>query len=494
MVSSTDHNMEVTAAVPDPDLIIRRSLQQTNKLFHNESILSLDANDSQRVKLTSKILDEYAQVQELPQVIAKKQGSTAPASTAKRVKVDATAEQAVSQITMLEDYDTIEKDGIQQTIDGLAVTKKSTRSSSNNNNALVIRGRDPMSSQFGSEGSGDSMIMRQPILKAVRPAWHPPWKLMRVISGHLGWVRCLAVEPGNKWFASGAGDRTIKIWDLASGTLKLSLTGHISSVRGLAVSNRHPYLFSAGEDKMVKCWDLEYNKVIRHYHGHLSGVYSLAVHPTLDVLVSAGRDAVARVWDMRTKQSIHVLTGHTNTVASVRTQAVDPQIITGSMDSTIRLWDLAAGKTMSILTHHKKSVRALELHPREFTFASGSADNIKQWKFPDGKFLQNFEGHNAIVNTLSVNEDGVMFSGADNGTMRFWDWNTGHCFQSSDAIVQPGSLESEAGIFTSTFDQSGLRLITGEADKTIKVWKEDETATEETHPLDWTPTLARKRY
>lgn len=73
---------------------------------------------------------------------------------------------------------------------------------------------------------------------------------MRVISGHLGWVRSVAVEPGNQWFATGAGDRVIKIWDLASGELKLSLTGHISTVRGLAVSSRHPYLFSCGEDKV----------------------------------------------------------------------------------------------------------------------------------------------------------------------------------------------------------------------------------------------------
>ena len=65
----------------------------------------------------------------------------------------------------------------------------------------------------------------------------------------------------------------IKVWDLASGVLKLTLTGHISTIRGLAVSPRSPYLFSAGEDKMVKCWDLEYNRVIRNYHGHLSGAH-----------------------------------------------------------------------------------------------------------------------------------------------------------------------------------------------------------------------------
>ena len=86
--------------------------------------------------------------------------------------------------------------------------------------------------------------------RVIKPDYHPPWRLMRVISGHLGWVRSVAVEPGNKWFATGAGDRVIKIWDLASGELKLSLTGHISTVRGLAVSSRHPYLFSCGEDKV----------------------------------------------------------------------------------------------------------------------------------------------------------------------------------------------------------------------------------------------------
>jgi pleiotropic regulator 1 len=87
-------------------------------------------------------------------------------------------------------------------------------------------------------------------IRTVKPTYHPPWKLVRVISGHLGWVRSVAVEPGNKWFVTGAGDRVIKVWDLASGELKLSLTGHISTVRGLAVSPRHPYLFSCGEDKV----------------------------------------------------------------------------------------------------------------------------------------------------------------------------------------------------------------------------------------------------
>lgn len=135
------------------------------------------------------------------------------------------------------------------------------------------------------EGSRVSNILAKKFKKYVRPDWHAPWKLMRVISGHQGWVMCVAVDHSNKWFVTGSKDRTIKFWDLASGQLKLTLTGHINTVRGVAVSNKHTYLFSCGEDKTVRCWDLEYNKIIRNYHGHLSGVYCLSLHPTLDVLV-----------------------------------------------------------------------------------------------------------------------------------------------------------------------------------------------------------------
>ncbi|OUC39547.1 WD domain, G-beta repeat protein [Trichinella nativa] len=315
---------------------------------------------------------------------------------------------------------------------------------------------------FSGASSDAVSLLPQKAPVAVKPIWHPPWKLYRVISGHTGWVRSIDVEPGNEWFCTGGADRIIKV---TSGRLKLSLTGHISTVRAVKVSVRQPYLFSAGEDKQVKCWDLEYNKVVRHYHGHLSAVYDLALHPSIDVLVTVSRDATCRVWDMRTKAQVHCLTGHTNTVACVVCQSAEPQ----------------------------KSVRALALHPRLYMFASASPDNIKQWKCPNGEFIQNLSGHSAIVNALAVNEDSVLVSGGDNGSMYFWDWKSGICFQKYQTKPQPGSIDSEAGIFALCFDQSGSRLITGEADKTIKMFKEDETATEESHPILWRPDVLKRK-
>ncbi|XP_052189491.1 protein pleiotropic regulatory locus 1 [Diospyros lotus] len=342
--------------------------------------------------------------------------------------------------------------------------------------------------------STSALIERIPS-KWPRPVWHPPWKNYRVISGHLGWVRSIAFDPSNTWFCTGSADRTIKIWDVGSGKLKLTLTGHIEQIRGLAVSSKHTYMFSAGDDKQVKCWDLEQNKVIRSYHGHLSGVYCLALHPTIDILFTGGRDSVCRVWDIRSKMQIHALSGHENTVCSVFTRPTDPQVVTGSHDTTIKFWDLRYGKTMTTLTHHKKSVRAMAPHPKENCFASGSADNIKKFSLPKGEFMHNMlTQQKTIINTMAVNEEGVLVTGGDNGSLWFWDWKSGHNFQQSQTIVQPGSLDSEAGIYALAYDVTGTRLITCEADKTIKMWKEDENATPETHPLHFKPPKDIRRF
>lgn len=60
--------------------------------------------------------------------------------------------------------------------------------------------------------------------------------------------------------------------------------------------------------------------------------------------------------------------------------------------------------------------------------------------------------------------------------MTWWDWKTGLPFQSLQEKPQPGSLDAEAGVFCSTFDQTGSRLITGGADKTIKVSQHAQSA------------------
>ncbi|CAI4053079.1 mRNA splicing protein PRP46 SKDI_16G1250 [Saccharomyces kudriavzevii IFO 1802] len=350
---------------------------------------------------------------------------------------------------------------------------------------------------FQPEIAGEFIVNRYEKLLSQKPEWHAPWKLLRVINGHLGWVRCAAIDPvDNEWFVTGSNDTTMKVWDLATGKLKTTLAGHVMTVRDIAVSDRHPYLFSVSEDKTVKCWDLEKNHIIRDYYGHLSGVRTVSIHPTLDLIATAGRDSVVKLWDIRTRMPVITLVGHKGPINQVQCTPVDPQIVSSSTDATVRLWDIVAGKAMKVLTHHKRSVRATALHPKEFSLASACTDDIRSWGIADGSLLTNFESEKTgIINTLSINQDDVLFAGGDDGTLSFYDYKSGHKYQSLATREMVGSLESERSVLCSTFDKTGLRLITGEADKSIKIWKQDETATRESDPgLVWNPNIRTKRF
>ncbi|KAM3324939.1 hypothetical protein P3S67_000063 [Capsicum chacoense] len=251
----------------------------------------------------------------------------------------------------------------------------------------------------------------------------------------------------------GSADCTIKIWDLSSARLKGTLTDHDEQVRGLAVSSRNTYMFSVGDDKQVKCWDIEQNKAIHSF----SGVYSVALHPTIDVLFTGGRDCVCKVWDVRSKMQIHELSGHDNTVNSVLARAMDPQVLTGSHD-------IRYGKVIDTLTHHKKSL---------FMKTIRLLQHVKKLSLPDGELLNDLVPvQKTIINSIAVNDEG-----GDDGSLWFWDWTSGHNLQQTQTMVQPGSLDREAGINALAFDGTGTRLISCEADKTIKIWKQDEIAT-----------------
>ncbi len=60
----------------------------------------------------------------------------------------------------------------------------------------------------------------------------------------------------------------------------------------------------------------------------------------------------------------------------------------------------------------------MAMHPTEHAFASASAENIKKFRLPEGEFLHNMlQQQRAIVNAMAINEDGVMVTGGDNGSL-----------------------------------------------------------------------------
>src|SRR5205823_4804498 len=83
------------------------------------------------------------------------------------------------------------------------------------------------------------------VTKAVEP--------IRTLFGHTRWITALAFSPDDKMLAS-AGDKTIRIWDVATGQQKKVLTGHAKWTKALTISADGRKLASSGEDNALILW------------------------------------------------------------------------------------------------------------------------------------------------------------------------------------------------------------------------------------------------
>ena len=131
----------------------------------------------------------------------------------------------------------------------------------------------------------------------------PPW--LRSLGDHTGTglVYAVAVSPDGHFIVSGSNDKTVKVWNTASGRLLRSLDGHTDSVRAVAVSPDGRFIVSGSNDKTVKVWDAASGRLLRSLDGHTDRVRAVAVSPDGRTIVSGSHDRTIRAWDLASGES-----------------------------------------------------------------------------------------------------------------------------------------------------------------------------------------------
>jgi WD40 repeat protein len=284
-----------------------------------------------------------------------------------------------------------------------------------------------------------------------------------VLSGHTGDVSSVTLSADGRWAVSGSEDRTLRLWEVATGRCVRTFEGHTDLVSSVALSTDGRWVLSASYDKTLRLWELASGRCVRTFEGHTEEVFSVGLSADGRWALSGSNDETLRLWELTTGRCLGTFLGH-DAVYSVALSADARWALSGGCDKALSLWEVATGRCVRTFEGHTDLVMSMALSSDGRWALSGGWDaTLRLWEVATGRCVQAVEGHS---NSVAVSPDGRWgLSGNGDKRVRVWELATGECVQALDGHA--GNVNAVA------FSANGCWILSGSDDNTVRLWELD---------------------
>ncbi|MBE9185875.1 protein kinase [Microcoleus sp. LEGE 07076] len=291
------------------------------------------------------------------------------------------------------------------------------------------------------------------------------WKNAKVknFAQHSEPVGAVAFSPDGLMLASGSKDKTIQIWDLATGKSIRTFPGDSSTIWSVAFNSKGTKLASGTGFWRVMLWDLKTGQGTRLLD-HTASVWSVAFSPDDKLVASSSGDKTTKISDAATGSLIYNLPDHTDFVYSVAFTPDGKSLVSASKDKKITIVDVETGRLLKTIQGHGDQVRSVAVSPDGKTIVSGSYDEtIKIWNIDTGDLIRSIKGHSDDIVSVAISPDGnFIASGSKDKTIKIWNFATGELLNTLTGHTDE--------VYVVTFSPDGKTIASGSKDNTIKLW------------------------
>jgi WD40 repeat protein len=300
----------------------------------------------------------------------------------------------------------------------------------------------------------------------------------RKLTGHGPGLIHLAVGRDGRRALTASVDRTLRLWDLSTGTSRRlrQEEAALGPVAWAPDERRVAYVFGP---TAIRLYDLETGRVLRALPGHQDRITEMAFCPDGRRLVSCGHDGAIRIWDVEAGKEIGRM-HHWDTVADLAFFPDGRRVLTGSWDTTFGVWDLETQRQLRRIVGIVRERRcrvAVAPDGRRALFGSGLVAQL--WDLETGEAVARLSGHGGAIVSLGFSADGRQaVTSAVDKTVRVWRLPPGRTPGAEPPVPevaeflgpQPGLVEAVA------VSPDGRRLLTGSWGKSMRLWDRDSCA------------------
>ena len=308
-----------------------------------------------------------------------------------------------------------------------------------------------------------------------------PGTTLLTYTGHSGSVSSVAWSPDGDRLASGSSDKTVQVWDGATGRHVVTYHGHKDWVMCVTWSPDGKYLASGGDDytgggdRTAQVWEAATGKPVYTFLGHTDAVSALAWSSDGKRLASGSYDRSVRVWDAFSGQHEVICRGHSNWVRAVAWSPNGAHLASASNDGTVRVWDAHTGHEVMPALEHGNWVQSVAWSPDGKYLASATGDSgsngnrehlVHVWNATSGKPVYTYRGHTDEVTSVAWSPDGRRIASASG--------DAEHAVQVWEALSGTTVLsyrEHYKKIWCVAWSPEGGRLASASRDRLVLVWK-----------------------